>query len=220
MYSFSLFDLLTLQRYLSCTLFNGLDKNIKRKLSHYTSRRRMGERWCNSYSFSTSALYGGELSASLPGLAYFLEGGVGQTQSWMPAFMLAYYVFPRWYEFGERRWNDIDGENRKTRRKTCPSATLSTTNPTWIDPGANPGLRGERPATNDLSHGTAIRPRFSPGERTPGTHCTGGWVGPRAGLDTETIGNILSPLLGIEPWSPGRPALSQTLYRLSYPAHR
>jgi hypothetical protein len=29
------------------------------------------------------------------------------------------------------------------------------------------------------------RPRFTPGERTPGTHCTGGWVGPRAGLDTE-----------------------------------
>jgi hypothetical protein len=24
-----------------------------------------------------------------------------------------------------------------------------------------------------------------PGERTPGTHCTGGWVGPRAGLDAE-----------------------------------
>jgi hypothetical protein len=23
-----------------------------------------------------------------------------------------------------------------------------------------------------------------PRERTPGTHCTGGWVGPRAGLDT------------------------------------
>jgi hypothetical protein len=32
---------------------------------------------------------------------------------------------------------------------------LSTTNLTWIDQGANPGLRGERPATNDLSHGTA-----------------------------------------------------------------
>jgi hypothetical protein len=29
------------------------------------------------------------------------------------------------------------------------------------------------------------RPRFSPGERTPGTHWTGGWVGPRAALDTE-----------------------------------
>jgi hypothetical protein len=40
--------------------------------------------------------------------------------------------------------------------ETCTSATLSTTNPTWIDPGMNPGLRGDRPATNDLSHGTAM----------------------------------------------------------------
>jgi hypothetical protein len=53
--------------------------------------------------------------------------------------------------------NDIlTGENRRTQRKTCPNATLSTTNPTWIDPGVNLGLRGERPATNDLSHGTVI----------------------------------------------------------------
>jgi hypothetical protein len=50
----------------------------------------------------------------------------------------------------------LTGENRRTRRKTCPSATLST-NPTWIDPSANPGLRGEMPATNDLSHGTAAK---------------------------------------------------------------
>jgi hypothetical protein len=27
-------------------------------------------------------------------------------------------------------------------------------------------------------------PRFTPGERTPGTHCTRGWVGSRAGLDS------------------------------------
>jgi hypothetical protein len=40
------------------------------------------------------------------------------------------------------------------------------------------------------------RPRFSPGERTPGTHCTGGWVGPRAGLDTEARGKILCPCRG------------------------
>jgi hypothetical protein len=32
-------------------------------------------------------------------------------------------------------------ENRRTRWKTCSTATLSTTNPTWTDPGANPGLR-------------------------------------------------------------------------------
>jgi hypothetical protein len=34
-------------------------------------------------------------------------------------------------------------------------------------------------------------PRFSPGERTPGTHCPGGWVGPIAGLDTEDGGKIV-----------------------------
>jgi hypothetical protein len=49
----------------------------------------------------------------------------------------------------------LTGENRSTRRKTCPSATLSATNPIWADPGSNPGLRGERPATNRLSRGTA-----------------------------------------------------------------
>jgi hypothetical protein len=40
--------------------------------------------------------------------------------------------------------------------KTCPSATLSTINPTWTDPGSNPGLRCGRPATDRLSHGTAL----------------------------------------------------------------
>jgi hypothetical protein len=49
----------------------------------------------------------------------------------------------------------LTAENRSTWGKTCPSATLSTTNPTWTDPGLNLGLRGERPATNRLSHGTA-----------------------------------------------------------------
>jgi hypothetical protein len=32
----------------------------------------------------------------------------------------------------------LPGENQRTWRETCPSATLSTTNPTWIDPGINP----------------------------------------------------------------------------------
>jgi DNA-binding protein H-NS len=31
------------------------------------------------------------------------------------------------------------GENRSTRGKTCPSSTLSTTNPTWTGPGIEPG---------------------------------------------------------------------------------
>ena len=45
----------------------------------------------------------------------------------------------------------LTGENRSSRRETCPSATLSTTNPTCTDPGSNPGLRVERPATNRLN---------------------------------------------------------------------
>jgi hypothetical protein len=56
------------------------------------------------------------------------------------------------------------------------------------------------------------QPRFRPGERTPGTHCTRGWVGTRGGLDTEAGGKILLPTLGIEPQLSGRPARSQTLY--------
>jgi hypothetical protein len=44
-------------------------------------------------------------------------------------------------------------EIRRTQRKACPNAILFSTNPTWTDLGSNPGLRGERPATNRLSHG-------------------------------------------------------------------
>jgi hypothetical protein len=56
----------------------------------------------------------------------------------------------------EQWWNDIFAGETEVLRENLPSATLSTTNPIWIDPGANPGLRGERPATNRLSHGTAL----------------------------------------------------------------
>jgi hypothetical protein len=55
----------------------------------------------------------------------------------------------------EQWWNDIFAGETEELGENLPSATLSTTNPTWIDPGANPGLRGERPATNRMSHGTA-----------------------------------------------------------------
>jgi hypothetical protein len=44
----------------------------------------------------------------------------------------------------------LTGEKRSTRGKTCPSATLSTTNPTWTDPGSNPRLRGKKPVANRL----------------------------------------------------------------------
>jgi hypothetical protein len=52
-----------------------------------------------------------------------------------------------------------------------------------------------------------------PGERTPGTHWIGGWVGPRAGLDAGARRKILCPCWGS---NPDHPARSQTLYCLSY----
>jgi hypothetical protein len=53
-------------------------------------------------------------------------------------------------------WYIDRGKPKNLEKKTCTSATSSTTNLTWIYPGANQGLRGERPATNDMSHGTAL----------------------------------------------------------------
>jgi hypothetical protein len=42
----------------------------------------------------------------------------------------------------------------------------------------------------DGSKWSASRPSraLAPGKETSGTHCTGRWVGPRAGLDTEAKG--------------------------------
>jgi hypothetical protein len=58
------------------------------------------------------------------------------------------------------------------------------------------------------------RPRFTPGERTPDTHWTGDWMGPRAGLDAEARRKILCLCRGP---NPGRPVRSQTRNWLSYP---
>jgi hypothetical protein len=60
------------------------------------------------------------------------------------------------------------------------------------------------------------RPLYSQG-KTPGTHWTGGWVDPRADLDTVSKRKISSPPPGIEPRSSDCLARSQSLYRLSYP---
>jgi hypothetical protein len=54
------------------------------------------------------------------------------------------------------------------------------------------GVSGQRYAP------AALYPR----EKDPGTHCTGGQVGPRAGLGTEARGKILLCLPRIEHRSP------------------
>jgi hypothetical protein len=57
--------------------------------------------------------------------------------------------------------------------------------------------------------------RLTPGKEAPRTHCTEGWVCLSAGLERCAEEKNLLPLPGIE--TPGRPARSPPLYRLSYP---
>jgi hypothetical protein len=56
----------------------------------------------------------------------------------------------------EHRWNEIE------RGNPCPSATLSTTNPIWTDPGSS------------LSHGTAKLTTYSINSR--GYECVGAYL--------------------------------------------
>jgi hypothetical protein len=86
------------------------------------------------------------------------------------------------------------------------------------------GNRGIAPPfmTSALDKGewSASRPgRFTPGERALGTHWIGGRVNPRAGLDDVEKRKFLT-LPGLELRPLCRPALSQSLYRLSYPGSK
>jgi hypothetical protein len=54
-------------------------------------------------------------------------------------------------------------------------------------------------------------------EGAPGTHLIWVWVGPRTGLDDLETRKFLT-VPGLELRSLGRPACSQSLYRLSYPS--
>ena len=57
-----------------------------------------------------------------------------------------------------KHWgNYTDRGNWHTVKKTCPRATRFSKNPTRIVMGFNPGLRGERPATDRLRHGRPYR---------------------------------------------------------------
>jgi hypothetical protein len=51
------------------------------------------------------------------------------------------------------RWNENWQRKPKYSEKTCPCATLSTTNPTRPELGSSPGRRGGKPATNRLCYG-------------------------------------------------------------------
>jgi hypothetical protein len=85
-----------------------------------------------------------------------VAGGVQTGSTRHRGHLLSYCACPGWL-WGWRiiRWNEDWQGKPKYSEKPFPSATLSTTNPTWPDPGSNPGRRGGKPATNRLSHGAA-----------------------------------------------------------------
>jgi hypothetical protein len=89
------------------------------------------------------------------------------------------------------RWNEDWQGKRKYSEKTCPSATLSTTNPTWPDPGSNAGRRGGKPATNRFSYGAALRSSSFP------------FVAPR-----EVVCSVISDILETTTWIWQQPLLS------------
>jgi hypothetical protein len=65
---------------------------------------------------------------------------------------MAYFTCPGWLWWWRIWWNENWQGKPKYSEKTCPSATLSTTNPTWPDPGCG----GGQPATNRLSYGATL----------------------------------------------------------------
>jgi hypothetical protein len=67
----------------------------------------------------------------------------------------------RWWWLWSIWWNAYWQGKLKCTETTCPSATLSTTNPTWLDLGLNYGRRGGKPTTNRLSYGTAFPPQVT-----------------------------------------------------------
>jgi hypothetical protein len=89
---------------------------------------------------------------------YFLIRIVGEVQIgsigtsvtsgllYLPRVIVRMDNLVEWRLVGE---SEVLGEN-------LPQATLSTTNPTWPDPGANPGRSGGKPATNCLGYGAVF----------------------------------------------------------------
>jgi hypothetical protein len=133
---------------------------------------------------------------------------IGST--WHCGHQQAYCASPGWLWWCKNWWNDWQGKP-KYSEKICPSAALSTTNPTCC-PDANPGRRCGKPASNRLSYGTAFPRRLiPPGWRTRGPQWRESWESPRIDLDTGEEKNSLH-LSEIEP----RPS-STSLYRLSCP---
>jgi hypothetical protein len=81
----------------------------------------------------------------------------GEAMSLNCGHQWAYFSSPRCYMSMESHGGMILTGKTEELRKTCPNATLSTTNPTWTNLDANLGLCGEMLVANHLSHGLVCR---------------------------------------------------------------
>jgi hypothetical protein len=86
-------------------------------------------------------------------LIRIVGGGVQVGSTRHVGHWMVYCTCPSWLWWWRIWWNEDWQGKPKYSEKTCPSTTLSTINPTWPDPGSNPGRRGGKPATNRLSYG-------------------------------------------------------------------
>jgi hypothetical protein len=121
-------------------------------------------------------------------------------------------------EFGGMNWQG----KPKYSEKTCPDATFSTTNPTWPDPGLNPGRRGGKPATNRFSYGAATRSPSTRGKTSGHIRCVmrlGGFQNQSGSGDERKV----SLLSGIQPQSssqkPDRASLTSVSGHTVYQWH-
>jgi len=66
------------------------------------------------------------------------------------------FIYQVIYVYDELRWNNIDRRKPKNS-EINPCQCYFFRHKSYMDrPGREPGLRRERPATNCLSHGTAV----------------------------------------------------------------
>jgi hypothetical protein len=93
-------------------------------------------------------------------LIRIVGGGVQTGSTRHVGHWMAYCTLPGRLGWWRIWWNEDWQGKPKYSEKTCSSATLSATNPTWPDPGSNPGRRGGKPATNRLSYGAATETKL------------------------------------------------------------
>jgi hypothetical protein len=95
-----------------------------------TSRHKRRSKWGKTYVYIVS----------------FIASGVGLSPLYCGRF---WPIVPapddRWGWLWSNWWNEDWQGIPKYSEKNCPSATLSTTNPTWPDLGSNPGRRRGKP---------------------------------------------------------------------------